>query len=272
MAVDGHDPDLQPLQFDRNNRPLAAIDEAEPQSFIGAEREVRRNAAVDREDRRGVPGIGTGRHRRAIRPQPPILDQKDLVAVNRDRLPFLDDQRPAPERPGLAIAEQAEVTQEGTGVSQWNLDGFPGPRRDRRAGRPAVRRLPAPIPRQVGSTGTGRSFAKLTSRDSPRLNRRSGPASDQMGVCGPPGRSASTSALACNATGTRACAPALDGSTGPRAAAPKPAISSRRFNRKIALAMGPMRTIFERRCPVAAVWPRKARSAIFLLRRRRHML
>ena len=36
LAVDGHDPDLEPLQFDCNNSALAAIDEAEPDPFIGS--------------------------------------------------------------------------------------------------------------------------------------------------------------------------------------------------------------------------------------------
>ena len=43
LAVDGHDPDLKALQFDRNNSPLAAIDEAEPQPLVEAEGEVRRD-------------------------------------------------------------------------------------------------------------------------------------------------------------------------------------------------------------------------------------
>src|SRR4051812_27835389 len=42
------------------------------------------------------------------------------------------------------------------------------------------------------------------------------------------------------------------GNAGLKGSAPKPAINSRRLRGKIALAMGPMRTIFEVECPVTA--------------------
>ena len=35
LAVDGHHADLEPLQFDSNNRALAATDDAEPNPFVG---------------------------------------------------------------------------------------------------------------------------------------------------------------------------------------------------------------------------------------------
>ena len=35
LAVEGHDPDVETLHFDRNDRALAAIDEAEPEPFVG---------------------------------------------------------------------------------------------------------------------------------------------------------------------------------------------------------------------------------------------
>ena len=34
LAVEGHDANLDPVQFDRDNRPLAGVDEAKPEPFV----------------------------------------------------------------------------------------------------------------------------------------------------------------------------------------------------------------------------------------------
>ena len=65
------------------------------------------------------------------------------------------------------------------------------PAGERRRGPSAVRPPGTPsIPRQLRTAGTGSSLPKATSRVSPRLNRSSGPCSDQIGVAGASGRSA----------------------------------------------------------------------------------
>ena len=78
-------------------------------------------------------GVGAGRDRGSVRAQPPVLDQEHLVAVDGDGLAFRDDQRPCPRRPRLAVAEQPEVAQEGSGVAQRQLQGFLAAGGERRA-------------------------------------------------------------------------------------------------------------------------------------------
>ena len=85
-----------------------------------------------------------------------------------------DDQRQRPRWPRRAVAEQPQVTHEGAGRAQWNLEGFLGARRRRRAAREAARPPTAPsIPRQFRTIGAGRSLPNAISGLSPRLNRRS---------------------------------------------------------------------------------------------------
>jgi hypothetical protein len=86
------------------------------------------------------------------------------------------------------------------------------------------------------------------------------------------GRNGLLSVLARSANLGRGSALAREGNAGLKATAPKPAINSRRFGGKLALAMGQMRTIFSMKCLVAAVWSAKPKPAIFLLRTGRAML
>ena len=179
-------------------------------------------------DWHGVPGIGPRRHRGSIRPDPPVLDQEHLVAVDGDGFAFLDDQRPRPRGSRLTVAQQVEVAQEGPGVAQWQLQGFLAAGRERRparqrfGGRDAID--PAPV-----EDGRHREFvAEGDIEGLTTLEAKFGPCSDQIGVAGAFGRRATLSALACNASADRAWARPATGHIGARAAAPRPAISSRR--------------------------------------------
>ena len=134
-----------------------------------------RKAAVDGVERRGVPGsmpgaiaVPSGRSR-----QSSIRSTSSRSTATGSL--FRDDQRQAPGRAGLTIAEQAEVTQEGAGVAQWNLERFPWPPPPAAPGRPAVRRRSAVRSRANGNRRDRQLVRELTSRVSPRLNRRSGP-------------------------------------------------------------------------------------------------
>ena len=171
------------------------------------------------------PGSVPGCDRGSIRPDPPVLDQQHLVAVDGDGFAFPDDQRPCLRRSRLAVAKQPEVAQEGPGVAQRQLQGVLAAGRQRR---PAVSGSAAgtpSIPRQLRTAGAGSSLPKATSRVSPRLNRSSGPCSDQIGVAGASGRRARLSAFACSASAGRAWARPAAGHIGASAAAPNPAIS-----------------------------------------------
>jgi hypothetical protein len=119
------------------------------------------------------------------------------------------------------------------------------------------------IPRQSRPTGTVRSFANSTCRVSPRRKRSSGASSIQTGVSGPPERRFTAPRRALMDAVGRPCAWPSAGSSMPSEAAPNPAISSRRSNRKFRLVMRPIRTIFRVRCPVAAVWPNAAGTGHF---------
>ena len=85
-----------------------------------------------------------GRDRGAVRPQPPFLDQKHLVAIDGNRLAFEDDQRLAARGLRLAVAEQAGIAQKGAGMAQGEPEGFAGagskrrPRQQRLSGIGAV--------------------------------------------------------------------------------------------------------------------------------------
>ena len=83
-----------PFDFDRNNSALAAIDEAKSQPFIAAGGDVRRYGSVNGVNRGRVLGIAAGRDRAPVGPEPPVLDQDDLVAVDGDGFTLLDDDRP----------------------------------------------------------------------------------------------------------------------------------------------------------------------------------
>jgi hypothetical protein len=124
LAVDRHDANLQVLQFERNGSAVTGVDEAKSEAFVGADRDcdrVGRRNAVNRMKSLGISGIGPRRNRRSIGADAPLLDQKDLVAVDRDRLALAHDQREPARRLGLAIAEQAEVAKTCTGVAQRQL-------------------------------------------------------------------------------------------------------------------------------------------------------
>jgi len=54
LAVERQDHDLHSLDFDRNDSPLTATDEAQPQPLVRAEREVRHGLAVDGIERRDI--------------------------------------------------------------------------------------------------------------------------------------------------------------------------------------------------------------------------
>ena len=71
------------------------------------------------------------------------------------------------------------------------------------------------------------------------------------------------SALACSASAGRAWARPAAGHIGARAAAPNPAISSRRSSGNLGLAIGPMRTIFCCICPSCDALPRCCQKGPF---------
>ena len=87
---------------------------------MGARGDVRHRQPVDGVKRRCVAGIDARRDRGSVRAQPPVLDQKQLVAVDGDGLALGDDQGQSAGGPCRAVAEEAEVAQEGAGMTQWN--------------------------------------------------------------------------------------------------------------------------------------------------------
>ena len=74
-------------------------------------------------DRHGVSRVGPRCHRGSIRPDPPVLDQENLVAVDGDSLGLPDDQWSWPGWVSLAIAEQPGFAQERPGMAQRQLHG-----------------------------------------------------------------------------------------------------------------------------------------------------
>ena len=77
------------------------------------------------------------------------------------------------------------------------------------------------------------------------------------------GRRATLSALACSASADRAWARPATGHIGVSAAAPNPAISSRRSSGNLGLAIGPTRTIFCCVCPSCDALPRCCQKGPF---------
>ena len=150
-------------------------------------------------------GSRPGAKRGPIRPQPPFLDQQDLVAVDGDRLvsAAIDRERDAPA--ASAVFEQAEV---GSNVPAFRIgiievsvvSGAVGvrPRSGSAAGGPF---RPCQTERKAGQAGR---CLKTSSQRSPRL-RRTLPiwvtaASSQIGVAGCPACSAMVAGLACRAS------------------------------------------------------------------------
>jgi hypothetical protein len=86
--------------------------------------------------------------------------------------------------------------------------------------------------------------SKASSTLSPRLNRMLASPRDKTGVSGAPGRNARRSALIRRSNMGPAWAAPVADHVGVRAAAPNPAINSRRFKPSFSLAMRPIRTIF----------------------------
>ena len=111
-------------------------------------------------DWHGVLGVGPRRDGGSVRPYPPVLDQQHLVAVDRDCLGFPDDQRPGLRWLSLAIAKQAEVAEEGSGVAQRQLQGFRAAGRQRRAGCQRFGRRSAIDPPPIEDSGHRQLIAK----------------------------------------------------------------------------------------------------------------
>ena len=122
LAVEGHHPDIKALHFQRDDSALTAVDEAKPQTFIAAYGNVARSLAIDRIEAAGIAGIGARCEGGPVGAEPPVLQQQNLIAIDRDGPAFPDDQRQRPRRPRLAVAEQPQVAQEGPGLTQRNLE------------------------------------------------------------------------------------------------------------------------------------------------------
>ena len=174
---------------------------------------------------------------------------------------LLDDQRPRRRWARLTVAEQAEVAQEGAGVTQRDSRDF---RARPRAGALARQRFgggyavdPVPVQRH-----RDRQFVRereVETLAAPGIAARIGRCAEELPAqCirsfrrPPP-----LHRLCACRTGTsrRSSAAAIDGSIGPSVAAPRPAINSRRSSQEIRFAMTPIRTIFRWISPASSSLP-----------------
>ena len=148
LAVERHHPDIKALHFQRDDSALTAVDEAKPQTLIAAYGNVVRSLAIDRIEGAGILGIAARCEGGPVGAQPPVLQQEDLIAIDRDGRAFPDDQRQRPRRPRLAVAEKPQVAQERPGLTQWNLKVLlepgrkRGPRGQRLGGLNSVQPMP----------------------------------------------------------------------------------------------------------------------------------
>jgi len=126
LAVDRHHASLDLVNFDRDHSALAGIDETQSEPLVRPAGEVRGEASVDREDRNGVVRIGAGGNTRAIRPDPPVFDEDDLVSIGSYGFVLPDDQRVRSRRPPPRVREQAKIAQESAGVTEGQWRGYLG--------------------------------------------------------------------------------------------------------------------------------------------------
>ena len=238
---------------------------------MGAGRDVQIGLPVDRVNRRSVLRVDAGRDRAAIGAQPPVLDQDDLVAIDRNRGGLsLPRSAPAPPCDGRAwpspksLPSQSRVPAWRKGITR--LSRAPGASGGRAASGSAAGTPSSPT--QFSTIGTGKLFSSSIPISSPRLNRSApAPRSAQIGVSGCPGRKAMSPASAVNRRDLCPSAAAIPGRAGASAVAPIPAISSRRSSRKIRFPMdrcGSFSGCYVKR---PLVLPEEAsKTAIFLLR------
>ena len=125
------------LELEREDPRVGGVDQPQPQPLAGAHREGLQDAAVDRD---GVadPAVVARIHEVAevvadlgVRQQAPVVEHPGHVAVDLDRLPLLDDQRPVQAAPDLLEAALMRVVPVGAGVGDVELvdEGLAG--RDR---------------------------------------------------------------------------------------------------------------------------------------------
>ena len=214
----------------------------------------------------GVFRVGPGCDRGSVRPDPPILDQKHLVAIDRDRLAFPDHQRavPAMAAPGRRRAGRGRTGRSRRGAAAVAGSAWPpGSKRRRRQrfGRrdavdsapiedarwhrklvaerdlDGVAALEPEVPALAATRSAWREFRARSARLSAlRLQRQRGAT---LGEARPQARS------------------------GPARPRPSPAISSRRSSGNLGLAIGPMRTIFCCVCPSCDALPRCCQKGPF---------
>ncbi len=180
LPVKGHDPDLVAFYFDCNDSSLAAIDEAEPETFMDSGWKIQRGLAVDGVDRQvspwdrlpGAIAVPSGA-------EPPVLDQQYLVAIDAGRLILLDHQRPRPRRPGPG---RHRAARDRTGTCrrepmEWRRFRLaPGRQRRRAAVNGSVAGTPS-MPCQLSTVGTGsllpkRDFQPVAAPEAPARVRR----------------------------------------------------------------------------------------------------
>ncbi|MBA7713596.1 hypothetical protein ES703_122600 [subsurface metagenome] len=125
LAVDRHDCHVGALQLQCDHGAPAAVDEAKPQAFVGSGCDIHCGFAVQRPESCCLVRVGPGHRSGPVGPQPPLLDQQHVFAIDADGFTLTDHHGPAPRRQGVLNRQHAHVAQEGAGMAQWNPDLFP---------------------------------------------------------------------------------------------------------------------------------------------------
>ncbi len=157
LAVDGHHAHIVIGDAERDRGAMAAVDEAQAQSLIGACRNGPVETAVDRVDGRGLGRARAGGDRRAVPLQPPVLDQQNFVAIDLRWVCLRHGEGGARQRALRTLSSDPRLEEVGAGGAQRDrsrrtLSG--GDRALRQQGNRARHTIEA-IPVQVDGRGSG---------------------------------------------------------------------------------------------------------------------